>query len=149
MERSAKQQRMDGSWGMDDARSRLIYSVGVGPLLERALVADLPGAVIRRLAMVGAGADDVEDLVELPRPDLVLVGTGDLVDDAPLAWIWAAWGKGVVIVGVHQRESYVHIWRGSSLSEVVEIGPGFFARWIPTPDRASLPPNVQPASDGL
>ncbi len=100
----------------------LVYTVGLDPLVARAMYSDLPGAVIhRRRPLHDSGSHS-----RLGRPpDLLLIGlcTADL--QAELAAARAAWGERVLIVGVGSRTPIARVWRGRTTVELAEIGPGF------------------------
>jgi hypothetical protein len=102
----------------------VIYAIGIEPLTARALYADLPGGVVRRLRPLRVDG-------RLGRhgkpPDLLLLDPGLTRLAAELDAARAAWGDRVVIVGVDRRSPIARVWRRWRSVEQVEIGPGFLS----------------------
>lgn len=113
----------------------LVYTIGLEPLIARALYADLTPAVIRRRRPLRPGG---RGRPAGRSPHLVLLDLNVTSVLAELAAAWAAWGEDVVIVGVGRRQPYARVWRGPDCADLVEIGPGFLAPYLAgTPELAA------------
>ena len=110
------------------SRQPLVYTIGLEPLTARAIAADLAHAVIRRQKPLRPNATRRG---RLRRPDLVLIDVTVTAVVAELAAAWAAWGERVVIVGIGRSQPYGRVWRRRERHEVIEVGPGFLAPYLP------------------
>lgn len=93
-----------------------------------AIYADLTHAVVRRRRPLRVGAVRRR---RGRRPDLVLLDLSATNVAAELAFAWTVWGERVVVAGVDRRHPYARIWSRPELAEVVELGPGFLAPFLP------------------
>ena len=110
----------------------LVYTIGLEPLVARALRADLAGAVFRARRPLRPGVTHRDGR---KRPDLVLIDTSATSVLAELAAAWAAWGERVTIVGIGRCQPFARVWHHPEITDVVEVGPGFLAPFLPAERR--------------
>ena len=127
---------------MPDRRGNfLVYLLGVDREFSDAVASDLQGTATRHPRTLREATRPRRS----GRPDAVFFDLRTNDANAAVAAFRAAWGRDLLIVGVDGRRPYAQVWRGASLSEVVEIEPGFLGPFLRADRRAA---RGQPAGGG-
>jgi hypothetical protein len=102
-------------------------------------MADLPQHCIRRLPPAARQGDTCDRCGN--RPALLLVDATVTDARAEREAAWRRWGPDLPVVEVSRATPIARVWLAPTHVQVVEIGPGFLAPYLP-----SSPPLRRPAS---
>lgn len=122
MQTASDAETAEGSCGT----ARLIYLIGLDPLLSRAVRADLSGCVLRRRDCLQAGQTRRRG----PRPDLVLLDISTTDAAAELTAVWSSWDAGVVVIGFERTQPFARVWYHPRFAQVIEVVPGFLEPYL-------------------
>ncbi len=93
-------------------------------------MADLPRYCIRRLPSAVQQADTCDQCGN--RPALLLVDATITDARAEREAAWRRWGPDLPVVEVSRTTPIARVWLAPARVQVVEIGPGFLAPYLPS-----------------
>lgn len=110
-------------------RSPRIDVIGLSAALRRAIAADLPYHRIRQLPP-SSRPDATQDQA-YSRPALVIVDATAADAHAERDAAWRRWGTDLPVVEVNRTTPVARVWLAPAHVEVVELGSGFLAPYLP------------------
>lgn len=131
--------------GTASQRYPRIDAIGLSAALRRAIAADLPHHRIRHLPP--SSRPDTSRARTRSRPALVIVDATATDARAEREAVWRRWGADLPVVEVNRATPIVRVWLAPTRVEVVELGPGFLAPYLPSQGLSGGRAPAAPASD--